>query len=75
MLEKEGYVAELNGKYLGKDFCVGLLRDIHKAFLWKTKEIAESNSLYYGRHLLDKKKAKSFNILHVKIKTEIEVLN
>lgn len=74
MLEKEGYVAELNGKYLGKDFSVSLT-DIHKAFLWKTQEEAESNSHYYGGHILEKKKVKSFNILHVKIKTEIEVLN
>ena len=74
MLEKEGYVAELNGKYLGKDFSVGLT-DIHKAFLWKTKEQAESNSSYYGIHILEKKKLKSFNILHVRIKTEVEVLH
>lgn len=73
-LIKEGYVAELNGKYLGKDYSVGLL-NIDKAFLWKTKEAAESNSEYYGFHILEKKKVKSFNILHVKIKTEIEVLN
>lgn len=74
MLEKEGYVAELNGKYLGKDYSVGLL-NIHKAFLWKTKEAAESNSSYYGFHILEKKKIKNFNILHVKIKTEIEFLD
>ena len=47
MLEKEGYVAELNGKYLGKDFSVSLL-NIDKAFLWKTKEQAEANSKHYG---------------------------
>ena len=74
MLEKEGYVAELNGKYLGKDFSVSLL-NIDKAFLWKTKEQAEANSKHYGIHILEKKKIKDFNILHIKIKTKIEFLN
>ena len=74
MLEKEGYVAELNGRYLGKDYSVGLL-NIDKAFLWKTKEAAESNSHYYGGHVLEKKKVKKFNILHIKIKTEVEFLD
>lgn len=74
MLEKEGYVAELNGKYLGKDFSVSLL-NIDKAFLWKTREQAEANSKHYGIHILEKKKIKDFNILHIKIKTKIEFLD
>ena len=74
MLEKEGYVAELNGKYLGKDFSVSLL-NIDKAFLWKTKEQAEVNSKHYGIHILEEKKLKGFNILHVRLKTKIEFLD
>lgn len=74
MLEKEGYVAELNGKYLGKDFGVHLYK-IDKAFIWSTKEQAEMDSRHYGFHILEKKKLKNFNILHVKIKTTIKFLD
>ncbi len=74
MIEKEGYVAELNGKYLGRNFDHVCLTSADKAFLWANEEHAKIDSSHYGFHILNQMKINKFNIMHVKIKTEVEVL-
>ena len=71
------WVAEYNGQFLGKKYRnspVGLHK-IDRAFMWKSREKAEEQSLIYGRPILSKKGINQFNILHVRITTLMEILD